>query len=180
MFKRKRYVVTPEMRERLLANRDGKLTSSQWLSIVTRPLLAMLLLFGLAIIVFGPRMLLLTSRLWWLGLLLIGGLMLAPLIMRAQRYARLPVHFARLYSDVPFRPWWRPMVFYTEADEPVEFKRRLAPSMPVRIDAEYLVFYLEDGNQRVLLSFAPADHEDAEKFMPTERFQLRFKQRSSL
>jgi hypothetical protein len=112
-------------------------------------------------------------------LILIAGLVLLPLVLRAQRYARLPIHFANLISDVPFRPWWRPMVFYTEADEPVEFKRRLAPSMPIRIDAEYLVYYLEDGNQRVLLSFAPADHEDAEKFLPTERFKLRFNQRTS-
>ena len=179
MFKRKRYVLTPEMREQLLANRDGKLTSSQWLSIVTRPLLSMLLLFGLAIIVFGPRMLLLTARVWWLGLILIAVLVIVPLVLRAQRYARLPIHFARLYADVPFRPWWRPTIFYTEDDEPVEFKRRLAPSVPLRIDGEYLLYYLEDGSQRVLLSLAPADHEDAEKFLPTERFKLRFNQRTS-
>jgi hypothetical protein len=90
----------------------------------------------------------------------------------------LPIHFARLHADVPFRPWWRPTVFYTEADEPVQFKRRLAPSMHLRIDGEYLVYYLEDGNQRVLLSLAPADHEDAEQFLPTERFKLRYSRRT--
>lgn len=179
MFKRKRYVLTPDMRDRLLANRDGKLTADQWLSVVTKPLLQMLLLFGLGVVVFGPRMLLLTARWWWIGLILIGVLFVLPLVLRAQRYARLPIHFTRLFADVPFRPWWRPTIFYTEADEPVEFKRRLAPSMPLRIDGEYLVYYLEDGSQRVLLSLAPADHEDAEQFLPTDRFKLRFNRRIS-
>lgn len=179
MFKRKRYVLTPEMRERLMANRDGKLTSSQWISIVTRPFLSVLLLFGLAIIVFGPRLVILI-RFWWLGLILLAALIVVPLALRAQRYARLPIHFVRLYADVPFRPWWRPTIFYTEDDEPIVFKHRLAPPMPLRIDGEYLIYYLEDGNQRVLLSLAPADHEDAEQFLPTERFKLRYSRRTSL
>jgi hypothetical protein len=178
MLKRKRDVVTPEMRNRLLANRDGKLTPDQWLSIVTKPLLWTLMLLGLAVVVFGPRMLLLTARFWWLGLILLVALILVPLMLRARRYARLPLQFARLYADVPFRPWWRPMVFYTEADEPVAFKRRLAPSINLRIDSEYLVYYLQDGGERVLLSLAPSDHEDAEKFLPTEQFKLRFSRRT--
>ena len=178
MFKRKRDILSPETRERLRANRDGKLSVDQWVSIVTTPIVWLLVLLGLAVIVFGPRMLLLSARFWWLGAILITLLIVVPLVLRARRYARLPVHFARLYGSGAALPLSRSTTLYTAGDEPLHFKRRLMPAPRLRADDEYLVYYLEDASERVLLSLAPADHEDAEQFLPSERFKLRFNRRT--
>jgi hypothetical protein len=175
--KRKRDVITPEMRERLLANREGKLTVSQWLSMTVRPLLWILLLLGAALVVFGPRLLVLGTRGLWLILPALVMVIFVPVIMRARRYARLPVHFEQLYADVPLSPWWRAPVFYDKDDQQIRFKHRLAPHMPMRIDGAYFVYFLQDGTERVLLSLAPADHEDADLFRPTERFWSRYNRR---
>jgi hypothetical protein len=178
MLKRKRDILTPEMRERLRANRDGKLSVDQWVSIVTTPVVWLLVLLGLALVVFGPRMLLLTARLWWLGAILITALIVAPLVLRARRYARLPVHFARLYASGMALPLARSTTLYTVGDAPLQFKRRLTPSLRLSDESEYLVYYLEDASERVLLSLAPSDHEDAEQFLPSEQFKLRFNRRT--
>lgn len=178
MFKRKRDILSPEMRNRLQANRNGRLTADQWLSLVTQPLLWLILLIGLALIVFGPRMMLLTARYWWLGMILIVLLFVVPLVLRARRYARLPIHFARLYAGMTSLPFQRTTTLFTDADEPVPFKKRMTPVTRLRHDGEYLVYYLVDGSERVLLSLAPADHADADQFLPTESFKLRFNRRT--
>ena len=66
--KRKRDEVVPEMRERLLANRNGRLTTSQWLDLIVQPLLILLLLSGVAMVVFGEMMLAVLADTWWLVL----------------------------------------------------------------------------------------------------------------
>lgn len=178
MFKRKHDIVSPEMRNRLQANRNGRLTTDQWLSIVTKPLLWLVLLIGLAVIVFGPRMMLLSARYWWLGLTLIVLLFVVPLVLRARRYARLPIHFARLYSGMTALPFQRTTTLFTAADEAVPFRKRMTPMLRLRNDGEYLVYYLVDSSDRVLLSLAPADHADADQFLPTDSFKLRFNKRA--
>lgn len=179
MLKRKRDVVSPEMRDRLRSNRDGRLSVDQWFSIVTRPLMWLLLLVVAAVLVFGPRMFLLTARFWWLGVILLLLVFVLPLTLRARRYARLPIHFARLYGESKTSPFRRTTTLYTAAETPVEFKRRLMPKILLRDEGEYLVYYLEDPSERVLLSMAPADHDDAEQFLPSEQFKLRFNRRNS-
>ncbi len=180
MTKRKRDPVLPEMRQRLLANRDGRITANQWIDLIAQPLLILGVLLGLAYIVFGRYMVRLTANYWWVLVPLIILLVLVPLIARAYRYARAPVHFARLYAGV--QPWWgfgfwKPQIFYTEHDKEMAFPRRMAPRLPLRIDCEYLVYYLEDGQGKVLLSAAPADHDDAELWLPTKQFEARHERR---
>lgn len=177
MLKRKRDVVSPEMRDALRANRDGRLTVDQWLSIVTQPLIWVIVLFALAALVFGPRMLLLTARFWWLGLLLLVLLIGVPVVLRARRYARLPVHFSRLTAGAS-APFSRATTMYSSGDVLYRFTRRLSPSMRLSPTNDYLVYYLEDASERVLLSLIPADHEDADQFLPSDKFKLRFNRRS--
>lgn len=180
MEKRKRDPVVPEMRERLRANRDGRLAPAQWIDMIIQPLIPLLLLLAPALLVFGVRFIAL-ARFLPLLILLVVLMFAVPAVLRARRYARAPVHFARLYAGIGQNAWWafwKPTVFYTAADEPFPFKRRLAPSLPLRIDREYLVYYLEEPDGRVLLSAAPVDHDDADSWMPTETFDRRFNQRT--
>ena len=89
--------VPPEMRGRLLSNREGKLTGEQWKDMVSEPLVIVLLLAAPAIMVLGPRLLL-----GFRGFLFIAAVVLlvvmVPTLWRAFRYWRAPVHFAELYT----------------------------------------------------------------------------------
>jgi hypothetical protein len=171
------------MRDRLRTNRDGRLTPAQWGELIVQPLIVLVLLSGFALAAFGPRLLPLL-RVWWIVLPLIALMVVAPAIFRAYRYARAPIHFARLVAGTQtwqggLRFWRKPMLFYTEADEAVKFPKRLAPRMPLVTDVEYLVYYLEEPQGKVLLSAAPAEHDDAEAWLPSKNFEARQKQRST-
>jgi hypothetical protein len=118
-------------------------------------------------------------RVWWLLLPILALTIILPAVLRAIRYARTPIKFMRLYAGVqPWRGLRKPMLFYTPAEEEVKFPRRLAPRLPLVIDAEYLVYYLDEPNGKVLLSAAPADHEDAERWLPTRNFEIRQQRRT--
>ncbi len=175
-MKRKADTVTDSMRQRLQTNRDGRIATDQWLDLVTEPLVTLLLLLTPAILILGPRFrFFLTLPLPIIVVLALAAL-LVPLLLRARRYARAPIHFDVLYAeDNPRPPWrfWRPQAFEMKDGGTVRFYKRLAPFMYFRPGYPYLVYYLEDGGGYVLLSVAPADHADAEKWYPSKFFELR-------
>jgi hypothetical protein len=174
--------VNPEMASRLNENRDGRLTSNQWLSIVTEPVVLLILLCLPIILIAGPRLFLLGMR----GgrtlsvLLIMLPIVIIPLLFRAWRYARVPVHHAILYSDAsqPSR-WlfWRPPVLYHADGSPMHFRKRLAPYTPLEPNQDYIVYYMHDGDRPVLLSLAPASHRYAERWQPSTTFHTRLKTR---
>ena len=115
------------------------------------------------------------------GAAVVAVLLFLPVILRAYRYARAPIHFARLYAGVqPWFGWGRPQVFHTDTDEAVTFPQRLAPRLPLKINREYLVYFLDEPRGKVLLSIAPADHEDAELWLPSRQFEARYGRRTGL
>ncbi|MBZ0295798.1 MAG: hypothetical protein K8L99_24785 [Anaerolineae bacterium] len=181
MAKTKRNYIPPEMQARLRVNRDGKMTTDQWKDMVTEPLVILMLLMVPIVIFFGPRLIALSARgliyVFFVVILVIG----VPMLLRARRYARSPVRFDRLFSgSVPQPSWmsWRPTILYTSTGEPVKFKRRLAPYMALEPNSPYLVYYLNEPKENVLLSMAPAEHEKIEQWQPTKSFELRQAQRS--
>ena len=172
--------ISPEMRDRLLTNRHGKLTSDQWKDMITEPLVILLILVVPIIVFMGPRAAALTAR--GIGFVLLVGLILlgVPMLLRAQRYARAPVYFARLYAGDSVGPVAfvrRSQTLYTEDGKKVRFQKRLAPALRLRPNHAYLVYYLRDREQNVLLSLAPADHPDAERWQPSTAFHERFARR---
>jgi len=174
--------VSPQMRSRLLANRRGKLTTEQWKDAVTEPLGVLLLLLAPAIIILGPRMLLLSARGIVVVLAGIVVLVALPMVLRAWRYARAPLYFDKFYAgDYPAPSWvfWRPQVFYTENGEAIQFKKRLAPRVRLRANRAYIVYYLRESDHCVLLSLAPADHVNADKWQPDDMFYNRQAQRTN-
>jgi len=181
MYKSKHHAIPDEMRVRLLANRNGRLTVQQYKDVITAPLATLLVLLAPFIIIFGARLALLTLRGLWIVFLLGGVALLVPLVLRARRYARAPVRFAVLNAgNAPRSFWqfWKPQVMSTHAGEAVQFRTRLAPYMPLYPNHDYLVYYLEEPGGNVLLSLAPADHPDAENWQPTSVFNTRLKQRA--
>jgi len=173
--------ITPDMRARLSANSDGKLTSQQWREIVTEPLATLLLLLVPAIILLRARVFYLVAGGGWLiGLLLLvvlGGVIL----LRAVRYARAPIHVGIFRAGEQFRPFWmfwKREVFFDESGKQVRFGKRLAPAARRQAGERYLIYYLKDREEWVLLSIAPADHPDAARWKPSPAFQTRLTGRS--
>ncbi len=173
--------VTNEMRERLLANRHGKLTSSQWWDMITEPVVILLLLLTPGLIILRSALVsLFVGGFWMIGTAaLIGfGIML---LVRARRYARMPIRFLTLYAGSKNRPmwmFWRGWVLYDEAGKPVRFPKSLAPSISLHAGQAYMVYYLDDGGSLVLLSIAPADHPDAAVWKPSAVFEERLARRT--
>lgn len=180
MEKPKRSTVSPEMRKRLFVNAQGRLLPSQWIDLATESVLGLMALAVLGMFVFGPAVLWSAVRSWWIWGTVIFFVVIVPILLRAMRYARLPVHFARLSAGESHQPvwgFWRPIEFRADDQEVLRFTRRLAPRGIIMPNHEYLVYYLDDPAGRVLLSFAPAEHEDAPLWEPSELFKSRFARR---
>jgi hypothetical protein len=177
----KRDPVTADMRARLAANRDGKLTSNQWKEIVTEPIATLLLLLVPGIILLRARIFYYIAGGGWLIGVLVVVILVGVLLMRAGRYARAPIHVGVFRAAEQFRPFWmfwKAEIFYDETGKTVRFYKRLAPAVSHKAGEHYLIYYLKDRDGQILLSVAPADHPDAAGWQPTPAFQTRLAQRS--
>ena len=178
--KNKHHIIRPEMRDRLAANRSGKLTPGQWLDIVIYPAMTLLVLSIPLAVVALPFVLRLAMRLWLIlpVLVVVFG---SVFLMRGIRYARAPLHFAIFKArsnPVSVLMFWKSLTLYDEAGKNVPFKKLLAPRPILRPDQNYMVYYLKDHDEYILLSIAPADHPDAERWRPDGMFETRFQRRS--
>ena len=172
--------VVPEMLARLRSNKSGKLTTGQWIDIVLQPLTPLLLLLLPGALFILPRLLLFTVRGGWLALLLIPIVLLGSFGMRARRYARAPVQFAQLralHNTPPVWMFWRPLIMTDDTGNQFQFYKRLAPRPFVTKNQLYLVYYLVEADEPVLLSIAPVDHPKVERWLPDRFFFQRFERR---
>jgi len=175
MDKPKRDPVTNEMRSALMVNRDGRLTSQQYKNLIAEPLVTLLIILIPGMVVLGPRLAAFIFGGFWIVTVFALVALGAALLFRAMRYARAPIQVGTFYAAENTPPgwmFWKPEVLYTEADKPIRFKR-LGPRTPLRPSQTYLVYYLKDAGNMVLLSIAPADHMDAARWQPTPMFQAR-------
>ncbi len=161
--------VSPQMRERLLVNRKGKLHVEQRREAVMEPVVTLMLLLVPAIILMRSFLLtLFVGGLWMIGVgaLLVGGVML---FIRTRRYARIPVHFGvfRAPEKLP-STWlfWKPIVLIGADGTLISFKHSFAPDKRFQSNQEYFVYYLKSGDGNTLLSFAPTDHLDSASWKP--------------
>jgi hypothetical protein len=167
------------MRLWLLHNRHGRMTSDQWLILVTEPLLPIILLIIPVLAVAAHP----AGRLLWraggVARWLLPVLALAVLVMlllRARRYAGMALQQAVFYGQnpAPFaQRWRRKTTLLNTLGHPFSFDNIATPSITLSPDAAYLVYYLEERSRRVLLSLAPLEHEDAEQWQPSEQFLQR-------
>jgi hypothetical protein len=172
--------VSPQMRERLLANRRGKLHNEQRRELVMEPLITILLLMIPAIMLLrGYLLTLFVGGLWMIGVgaLLAVGIML---FMRARRYAHIPVYFGvfRAPHKLPSKLMlWKPVVLALSDGTPLHFKHSLASDKHFQASQEYLVYYLKSAEGYTLLSFAPTDHLESHTWRPTKDFKTSFIQK---
>lgn len=180
MPKPKREVPLPEMRDRLAVNRSGKLSPAQWVDIVIQPLMTLLVLMLPAAVVFWSRLVVL-YRPGLMMLAFVTVILGITVFFRALRYARAPVHCATLCAEAdapPFWMFWKPITLYSEDGKTLHFKKRLCPPPLIKRDVCYVVYFLREPQEDILLSITPADHPEVENWVPDKQFQARFESRS--
>ncbi len=166
--------VSPQMRERLLINRKGKLHGEQRREAVMEPVVTLMLILVPAIILMRSFLLtLFVGGLWMIGVgaLVVGGFML---FVRARRYARIPVHYGIFRTPEKLTSrwlFWKPITLIASDDKPTLFKHNLAPDKQFQANQEYLVYYLKAVDGNTLLSFAPTDHLDSESWKPIKNLK---------
>ncbi len=173
--------VVPEMRKRLMQNRYGKLTPGQWVDMILQPLgavFAVLIPLGFLLL---PRFIALIVRGGWVLTLGLIAVVLAVAVFRAVRYARLPLHCAEMQS-VNGTPalwiFWQSPMLEDDDEKRWQFRRRLSPRPMLEREQRYLVYYLIDHDEPILLSIAPVDHPDADLWQPTRTFEAKRKRKS--
>lgn len=168
--------VSAEMRRLLAVNRDGKLTSDQWLAAVFEPIAPILL-------VMTPLIVLLAWRAGRVGVLLGLGICLLLTtwlgLTRMIRYARLPIYHAVMTASKNFQPMrvFGPPTLTDKDGQTFVFKRRYTPKFNLNKDMLYSIYWLYDGNAPVLLSLSPSDHPNAMSWKPSPVFEARLERR---
>ncbi len=158
------------MRERLLANRLGKLHNEQRREVVMEPVVTVMLLMVPVIILLRSFLItLFWGGLWMIGVgaLLVGVFML---FMRSRRYSRVQLHFGvfRAPEKLP-STWlfWKPIILTDAYGVLTSFKHSLAPDKRIQANQEYMVYYLKEAKGNTLLSFAPTDHLENASWRPS-------------
>ena len=158
----------PDLISDLQRNRDGRLSSRQWIALITEPLSALLLLSLPLILLagrYGPA-----GRLIVLALV---GAFLGTVAMRAWRFARVTLSYRVLFADETPARWrfWRKTALSSKSGEIVRFDKRLGSKLQLEAAQSLHVYYLESGGRRILLNAIPRNHPRADLAEPASSFE---------
>ena len=148
-------------------NREGRLSSRQWLELITEPLTSLLLL--------SVPLALLLGRYGMAGRLLVVALILgflATIAMRAIRFSRVNLCFRVLYPEEIHPRWrfWKKTTLASRSGESVRFDKRIASKVKLQPDQGLCVYYFDFGERRVLISMIPEEHPKADLAEPSASF----------
>lgn len=156
-----------DLKKDLDRNRNGRLSTRQWIELITEPVTSLLLLSVPLILIsgrYGPagRMVVLAIVIGFVGMI----------IMRGIRFARVKLHYRVLYVEDLSPRWmiWRKTKLMTKSGEPIQFNHRLAYKLPLQKDQAVMVYYIDVSDRRVLVSFLPEKHPAALSVTPTSQF----------
>lgn len=157
-----------ETRNDLMRNREGRLSSRQWLQLITEPLTTLLLLSVPLILIagrYGPA-----GRL--IVLALIGAFVLT-MAMRALRFARVKLCYRVLYADASAPRWrlWRKTTLASKSGDAIRFDHRLSGRLSLQPDQALHAYYIEAGGRRILLTALPKRHPESELAEPSIHFE---------
>lgn len=164
--------VTPERISKDLLNdfkrnREGRLSSRQWLELISEPLTSLLLL--------TVPLALLLGRYGMAGRVLVLALILgflATVAMRAVRFSRVKLCYRILYPEEIHPRWrfWKKTSLASRSGESVRFDKRIASKIKLQPDQGLCVYYFDFGQRRVLVSMIPEEHPKADLAEPSEVF----------
>lgn len=149
-------------------NRDGRLSSRQWIALITEPLSALLLL--------SVPLILLAGRYGAAGRLIVLALVAAfaiTIVMRAWKFARAKLNYRVLFAEQAPARWrfWSKTTLMSKSGEPVRFERRLGNKLKLEAEQSLHVYYIESGGRRIMLNMLPRSHPSAEVAEPTSSFE---------
>ena len=159
--------LTRELRKDFQRNRDGKLSTRQWIELITEPLTSLLLLSVPLILLagrYGPA-----GRLMVLAL--VAGFALT-MGLRALRFARVKLSYRVLFAERLHARWmfWRKTTLTDKAGQPIRFDHRLGSKLKVKTDQPLHVYYIEAGGRRIVVNMLPQKHPEASLAEPSEYF----------
>ena len=160
--------LTRELRNDLKRNREGRLSSRQWLQLITEPLTTLLLLTVPLILLVGRYGL--AGRL--IVLAVVAGFVLT-MGLRALLFARLRLSYRVLYAEgLPARwKFWRKTTLTSKSGDAVRFDHHLGDRLKLKPEQALHVYYAEAGGRRILLSTLPKRHPQAELAEPGDNFE---------
>lgn len=159
-----------DLKKDLDRNRDGRLSTRQWIELITEPVTQLLLLSVPLILIsgrYGPA-----GRMFVLAIVL--GFM-AMIVFRAIRFSRVKFYYRVLYVEQSHPRWmlWRKTQLMTKTGEPIKFDHRVSSKLRLENDQAVMVYYIEVGDRRILVSFLPEKHPFASSALPTRLFSAR-------
>ncbi len=157
-----------ELIKDLQRNRDGRLSSRQWIALITEPLSALLLL--------SIPMILLAGRYGPAGRMIVLALVAAfaiTIAMRAWKFARVKLSYRVLFAEQVAPRWqfWKKTTLTSKSGEPMRFQRRLGSKLKLAAEESLHVYYIESGGRRIMLNMLPRNHPRAEIAEPTSTFE---------
>ncbi len=157
-----------ELRQDLARNRDGRLSTRQWLALITEPLASLLLL--------SVPLILLAGRYGAAGRLIVLALIGAfalTIALRAWRFARVKLRYRLLFAEDSKSRWrfWRKTTLSSKAGDPIRFHHRLSKKLKAQPDQALHVYYIEAGRRRILLNAVPRKHPEATLAEPSPSFE---------
>ncbi len=154
----------------LQRNRDGKLSSRQWLELITEPLSTLLLL--------SVPLILLVGRFGIAGryiVLLVIASFAIMMALRAIRFSRVTLHHQVLYAEQSHPRWkfWRKLTLTTVNGDPLQFDHHVMRHLDLPQNQALMAYYLVVGDRRTLISLIPQKHPQANIAKPTALFTRR-------
>lgn len=157
-----------DMIKDLQRNRDGRLSSRQWIALITEPLSALLLL--------SIPLILLAGRYGPAGRLIVLALAAAfaiTIAMRAWKFARVKLSYRVLFAEQVTPRWqfWKKTTLTSKSGDQVRFERRLSNKLSLEAEQSLHVYYIESGGRRIMLNMLPRSHPRAEIAEPSSTFE---------
>lgn len=152
----------------LRRNREGRLSSRQWMELATEPVITLLLLSVPLILLLGGRFGI--AGRYFVLLAVVG--VIVTVVLRAFRFARVNLHYQVLFLEQPRARWkfWQKLHFVTKTGERIRFDNSVANRLDLKTDQALQVYYFEMGNRRTLVSGVPQKHPQAHRWQPTDLF----------
>ena len=144
--------LSSEFKKDLERNREGRLSTRQWLTLITEPLTSLLLLAVPLILLagrFGPA-----GRLIVLAVIATFG---ATILFRAVRFSRVTLHFRVLYVENTRPRWmfWRKLKLTTKMGETVIFDQQITARLNLPREQAVKAYYIEMADRKILVSLVP-------------------------
>lgn len=159
-----------ELKKDLARNRDGRLSTRQWIELISQPLTSLMLL--------AVPMILLIGRFGVAGryivMLVVAGFGIM-IVMRAIRFARVTLHYRVLHVERTHPRWkfWRKLTLVTKRGEPFVFDQHVATRLQLPDNQAVQVYYIDLFNRHILVSALPEKHPQASFANPTHQFTSR-------